>query len=207
MAGGVDTPFPPEHRQLADEIAAGAGALVSEMPVGWQPRAIDFPRRNRIIAGLSLGLLVVEAAKRSGSLITARLAGECGRSVLAIPGSPLDPRAEGTNHLIRQGATLVTSTEDILDALRPVSGAEPQLPFDAGEEAPEPYEQDTRPPVEASESMRHAIVSALGPSPVEIDDIIRFTGASTGEVQMVLLELDLAGRLERHAGNRVSLQL
>ena len=207
MAGGVDEPFPHEHAGLAQEIINGGGALVSEMPMGWQPRAIDFPRRNRIIAGLSLGVLVVEAAKRSGSLITARLASECGRAVLAIPGSPLDPRAEGTNHLIRQGATLITCTAEILDALAPMGGAEPQLPFDAGEETPEPYETDPRPPVEASEAMRQTIVSALGPSPVEVDDIIRFTGASTGEVQMVLLELALAGRLERHGGNRVSLTL
>ncbi len=207
MAGGVDVPFPQDHVRLAGEIVEAGGALVSEMPMGWQPRAIDFPRRNRIIAGLSLGVLVVEAAKRSGSLITARLAGESGRSVLAIPGSPLDPRAEGTNHLIRQGATLITSTADILDALAPVGGSQPQLPFDAGEETPEPYEREAPPPAEARESLRQAIVSALGPSPVEVDDIIRFTGASTGEVQMVLLELDLAGRLERHGGNRVSLQL
>jgi DNA processing protein len=108
LAGGIDIPFPAEHAGLCDEIIGQGGAIVSEMPMGWQPRPIDFPRRNRIIAGLSLGVLVVEAAMRSGSLITARLAGEAGRLVLAVPGSPLDPRAEGTNHLIRQGATLIT---------------------------------------------------------------------------------------------------
>jgi DNA processing protein len=206
LAGGIDIPFPTEHTGLAEEIVAHGGALVSEMPMGWQPRAIDFPRRNRIIAGLSLGVLVVEAAMRSGSLITARLAGEAGRLVLAVPGSPLDPRAEGTNHLIRQGATLVTSAADIIEALSPMGGGEPQLPFDAGEEPAGTYENGPPADVEASEDARARIVAALGPSPVEIDDIIRFTSLSPGEVQMVLLELDLAGRLERHGGNRVSLQ-
>jgi DNA processing protein len=206
LAGGIDIPFPTEHTGLAEEIVAHGGALVSEMPMGWQPRAIDFPRRNRIIAGLSLGVLVVEAAMRSGSLITARLAGEAGRLVLAVPGSPLDPRAEGTNHLIRQGATLVTSAADIIEALSPMGGGEPQLPFDAGEEPAETYENGPTADVEASEDARQRIVAALGPSPVEIDDIIRFTSLSSGVVQMVLLELDLAGRLERHGGNRVSLQ-
>lgn len=206
LAGGIDIPFPTEHAGLAEEIVAHGGALVSEMPMGWQPRAIDFPRRNRIIAGLSLGVLVVEAAMRSGSLITARLAGEAGRLVLAVPGSPLDPRAEGTNHLIRLGATLVTSAADIIEALSPIGGGEPQLPFDVGEEPAETYENGPNGDVEASEDARQRIVAALGPSPVEIDDIIRFTSLSSGVVQMVLLELDLAGRLERHGGNRVSLQ-
>lgn len=203
LAGGIDLPFPPEHAELAGEIAASGGALVSEMPVGWQPRAIDFPRRNRLIAGLSQGIVIVEAAKRSGSLITARLAGENGRAVLAVPGSPLDPRAEGTNHLIRQGATLITSTEDILEALQPIGGDEPQLPFAAGE----PDEQAFEPQASggASDEMRRRIIDALGPSPCEVDDIIRFTGATPGEVQLVLLELALAGRLERHGGNRVSM--
>lgn len=207
LAGGIDLPFPPEHGDLAQSIVSSGGALVSEMPFGWQPRAIDFPRRNRLIAGLSLAVLVVEAAKRSGSLITARLAGESGRLVLAVPGSPLDPRAEGTNHLIRQGATLVTSTQDILEALAPMSGAEPQMPFVVGEDDSELYESSPRPAPQASDSVRNKIISALGPSPCEVDDIIRFAGVSPGEVQMVLLELDLAGRLERHGGNRVSLQM
>ncbi len=205
MAGGIDLPFPPEHAELADEIVSSGGALVSEMPVGWAPRAIDFPRRNRIIAGLSLAVLVVEAAKRSGSLITARLATEAGRHVLAVPGSPLDPRAEGTNHLIRQGATLVTTTAEILEAIEPLGGSDLQLPFAVGEKEADEFDSANRPSASSSETMRAQIISALGPSPCEIDDIIRFTGASPGEVQMVLLELDLAGRLERHAGNRVSI--
>ncbi len=205
LAGGIDLPYPPEHLDLANVIVEAGGALVSEMPVGWQPRAIDFPRRNRIIAGLSQAILVVEAAKRSGSLITARLATEAGRHVLAVPGSPLDPRAEGTNHLIRQGATLVTSTAEILEAIAPIGGNEPQLSFEAGEKDRDDFETEVPPVPQASEAMRVRIISALGPSPCEIDDIIRFTGASPGEVQLVLLELDLAGRLERHTGNRVSI--
>ena len=207
MAGGIDIPFPPEHGELANSIVDAGSCLVSEMPTGWQPRAIDFPRRNRIIAGLSLGVVVVEAAKRSGSLITARLASETGRQVMAVPGSPLDPRAEGTNHLIRQGATLITSSADIIEVLAPMGGSEPQLPFDVGENGSEEYETDSHPVRPASDAARQRIISALGPSPTEIDDIIRFTGLAPGEVQMVLLELDLAGKLERHFGNRVSLQL
>jgi len=206
LAGGIDIPFPPEHGDLAQEIVDNGGALVSEMPVGWQPRAIDFPRRNRVIAGLSLGILVVEAAKRSGSLITARLASENGRTVFAVPGSPLDPRAEGANHLIRNGATLVTCTEDVLEGLRPIGSGEPQLPFDAQEGEDADYEHDTlAPSADPGDELRRRIVKALGPSPCEVDDIIRFTGASPGQVQLVLLELSLAGRLERHGGNRVSL--
>lgn len=204
LAGGVDIPFPPEHAGLAAQIVSAGGALVSEMPIGWKPRAIDFPRRNRIIAGLSLGVIVVEAAKRSGSLITARLAGENGRGVFAVPGSPLDPRAEGANHLIRQGATLVTSTQDVLEALEPMDGREPRLPFDMNEPQDAAYESGAA-PLDATPDLRQSIVDALGPSPCEIDDIIRFTGASAGEVQLVLLELSLAGKLERHGGNRVSI--
>lgn len=206
LAGGIDCPFPESHTNLAEEIVENGGALVSEMPLGWKPRNIDFPRRNRIIAGLSLGVLVVEAAKRSGSLITARLANENGRFVFAAPGSPLDPRAAGTNQLIKQGATLVTEAKDILETYAPIGGGEPQLPFEAGEEEGD-GNPDSGPPVtDADESVRLTIISALGPSPVEVDDVVRYSGASTGEVQLVLLELDLAGRLVRHAGGRISLK-
>ncbi|MEM7464421.1 MAG: DNA-processing protein DprA [Pseudomonadota bacterium] len=204
FAGGIDRPFPEENIPLADDIATSGGALISEMPMGWKPRNIDFPRRNRLIAGLSLGVLVVEAARRSGSLITARMANETGRMVFAVPGSPLDPRAAGTNHLIKQGATLVTSADDIIDALSPVGGIEPQLPFDAGEEG-EDYMPESA--TDLTENVRQRIVTALGPTPTDIDDIVRLTDASPGEVQLVLLELDLAGRLERHSSNRVSLLL
>ncbi len=204
FAGGIDRPFPEENIPLADEIAAKGGALISEMPMGWKPRNIDFPRRNRLIAGLSLGVLVVEAARRSGSLITARMANETGRMVFAVPGSPLDPRAAGTNHLIKQGATLVTSADDVIDALSPVGGIEPQLPFDAGEEGEDYMPEST---TDLTENVRQRIVSALGPTPTDIDDIVRLTAATLGEVQLVLLELDLAGRLERHSSNRVTLLL
>ncbi|MFZ1813000.1 MAG: DNA-processing protein DprA [Rhizobiaceae bacterium] len=208
FAGGLDHPFPEENVPLAREIIENDGLLVSEMPIGWKPRNIDFPRRNRIIAGLALGVVVIEAARRSGSLITARLANEIGRLVFAVPGSPLDPRSEGTNHLIRQGATLITCADDVRELVTPAHG-EPQLPFLAGEPGGEAWENEMQgaPTIveEADQTVRDAIISALGPTPAEVDDIIRFCDASAGQVQLVLLELDLAGRLERHAGNRVSL--
>lgn len=207
FAGGLDCPFPEEHAGLAEDIVAAGGALVSEMPLGWQARAKDFPRRNRLIAGLSLGVLVVEAARRSGSLITARIANEAGRFVFAVPGSPLDPRADGTNHLIKQGATLVTTVDDIVDVLRPLAGDEPQAPFLAGEDDDDWTQGQPAAIADPDEAVRARIVAALGPAPVEIDDIVRFAGASVAEVQLVLLELDLARRLARHPGGRVSLLL
>jgi len=205
-AGGVDHIFPDENIDLAKAIVDNGGALISEMPIGWQPRAKDFPRRNRIVTGLSQGVVVIEAAKRSGSLISARLANEMGRIVLAVPGSPLDPRSEGTNGLIQQGATLVTSTDDILDALSPLDQEASEFLYDISEDNDElPFESTPTPAQTADDTIRNAIISALGPSPTEIDDIIRFTNASNGQVQLILMELDLAGRLERHTGNRVSL--
>ncbi|MCW4114683.1 DNA-processing protein DprA [Aurantimonas sp. MSK8Z-1] len=202
FAGGLDRPYPNENRPLMRRIVDAGGLLVSEMPFGWEPRAIDFPRRNRLVAGLSLGLLVVEAAARSGSLISARLAGELGRLVFAVPGSPLDPRAAGTNRLLKDGAILVTETSDLLDALRPMdarlSGDEP---MNLGEAEGDMAEE------EPSERQRDRIIEALGPTPVPIDDIIAHTGAPPGAVQLVLLELDLAGRLERHVDGRVSMLL
>lgn len=198
MAGGLDKPYPPENVPLLEEIAV-RGALVSEMPFGWEPRARDFPRRNRIVAGLSLGLVVVEAALRSGSLISARLAGEMGRLVFAVPGSPLDPRAAGTNGLLKDGAILVTEARDVLDALSPLSS----LPPRATESLEEPPDFAGAPPPAEDDRMR--IVEALGPTPVSVDEIIRHTGLHPAQVFMVLLELDLAGRLERHAGGSVSL--
>lgn len=205
FAGGVDQVFPEENRELAANILQSGGAIVSEMPVGWSPRAKDFPRRNRLVAGISSGLLVVEAAKRSGSLISARLANEAGRPVYALPGSPLDPRCAGTNWLIKQGAMLVTEPGDIISDLE--DSRSPDLFGFSGENEAADFEGDVAEPVERDtpEAVRKAIIMALGPSPVEVDDIIRFTGASAPEVQLVLIELDLAGRLERHGGNRVSL--
>jgi DNA processing protein len=199
FAGGLQRPYPPDNAVLADEIAGRGGALVSEMPFGWEPRAQDFPRRNRIIAGLSLGLVVVEAALRSGSLISARLATEMGRLVFAVPGSPLDPRAAGCNALLKEGATLVTEWEDIVNAIRPLSGRPVSLPGGLAE----PPDFGSTPP--AGEAERASVVEALGPTPVSIDELIRHTGLPAAQMFMILLELDLAGRLERHAGGAVSL--
>lgn len=199
LAGGLDRPYPPENVALGEEIAAKGGALVSEMPFGWEPRARDFPRRNRIIAGLSLGLVVVEAANRSGSLITARLGAELGRLVFAVPGSPLDPRAAGTNRLLKDGALLVTEARDVLDHLAPLLGR-PVAPPDRLQEPP-----DLGGVPDPGDDERARIVEALGPAPTAIDDVIAHTGLPAAQVFLVLLELDLAGRLERHPGGRVSL--
>lgn len=198
LAGGLDQPYPPENARLCDEIAE-RGAVVSEMPFGWQPRAQDFPRRNRLVAGAALGLVVVEAAERSGSLISARLAAEMGRLVFAVPGSPLDPRARGTNGLIKDGATLVTETADILNALAPLIGTQ----FTPNTAVEDPSDFSTTPP--PGDGERERVVEALGQAPVNIDEIIRHTGFHPAQVAMILLELDLAGRLERHPGGFVSL--
>ena len=198
LAGGLDQVYPPENAGLSDEIAE-RGAVISEMPFGWQPRAQDFPRRNRLVAGLAYGLVVVEAAERSGSLISARLATEMGRLVFAVPGSPLDPRARGTNGLIKDGATLVTETADILNALKPLIGTR----FRSNTSLEEPSDLSATPP--PSENERERVIESLGQAPVNIDEIIRHTGLHPAQVAMVLLELDLAGRLERHAGGFVSL--
>ena len=200
LAGGHDRLYPPEHTGLLDAILP-AGAALSEMPFGWEPRARDFPRRNRLISGLSLGVVVVEAAKRSGSLITARFAAEQGREVFAVPGSPLDPRAEGTNGLIKQGATPVTETADIVSVLQPIM-EEKELP------AREPSGAQNKPAGEDAEPAadeRARIVGLLGPAPVSIDDLVRLSNSSPAVVRMVLLELEIAGRLERHGGGLVSL--
>lgn len=202
LAGGLDRPYPPENLGLLDEITNGEGLAISEMPFGWEPRARDFPRRNRLIAGISLGVVVVEAAEKSGSLITARMAGDFGRIVFAVPGSPLDPRCHGTNALLKQGAIVTTGPEDVLEALAPVS----QLDLFEHQVIEEPERSDNAmlPP---DDNVRHTIISALGPTPTEIDDIIRHTGLPAASVYLVLLELDLAGRLYRHAGGFVSISL
>jgi DNA processing protein len=174
------------------------GAAVSEMPLDWEPRARDFPRRNRLISGLSAGVVVVEAAKRSGSLITARMALEQGREVFAVPGSPLDPRADGTNGLLKEGAALVTSADDVLSVLRPIL----DRPFEAPVEEQEPEEP---PLLEPASGERARIVQLLGPSPVGLDDLVRISGSSPAIVRTVLLELEIAGRIERHGNNLVSL--
>jgi len=201
MAGGVDHIYPSENEALARTIVDSGGALISEMPLGWQPRARDFPRRNRIIAGMALGLVVVEAAHRSGSLISARLANEMGRLVFAVPGSPLDPRSQGTNHLIQQGAQLITNADDILQALDPITERPAQSPYSLDEDRN--ASRDMESPPDNNERVR--LVDSLGHTPVHIDEILRHADMDPGKVQMVLLELDLAGKIERHAGNRISL--
>ena len=194
IAGGIDVFYPPEN-EARQKALFERGLVLAEMPPGTEPRARHFPYRNRIIAGLTLGTIVVEAAPRSGSLITARLAAEAGREVMAIPGSPLDPRARGCNQLIRDGATLVQSASDVVEAVQPLR---PRVASTAAGYEPRPEQFDGE-AVEAVESL-------LGPSPVPVDEIIRQSGAPSGAVQMALLELDLAGRLDRHAGNKVSLR-
>ncbi len=198
LAGGLDRLYPPEHTELLDAILP-TGVAVSEMPFGWEPRARDFPRRNRLIAGLALGVVVVEAAKRSGSLITARLAVEQGREVFAVPGSPLDPRAEGTNGLLKQGATPVTEAADIISVLQPIIGTE--MPV----REPESAGGDPGEPMEPAVDERSRIVSLLNPVPISMDDLVRLSKTSPRVVRIVLLELEIAGRLERHGGGLVSL--
>jgi DNA processing protein len=197
LAGGHDRIYPAEHADLLQSLLT-TGAAVSEMPMGWEPRARDFPRRNRLISGLAMGVVVVEAARRSGSLITSRMALEQGREVFAVPGSPLDPRAEGTNGLLKQGAILVTEANDVISVLQPILGQSLDLPAEEPEaELPSAGEPGT--------SERARIVGLLGPTPVSIDDLVRLSGTSPAIVRTVLLELELAGRLERHGGGLVSL--
>ncbi|WP_068076378.1 DNA-processing protein DprA [Novosphingobium lentum] len=200
IASGIDIAYPPENAALHDEVAAN-GLLIAEQPPGTEPLARHFPHRNRIIAGLSAGTVVVEAAPRSGSLITARLAGEAGREVMAVPGSPLDSRSQGCNQLIRDGAVLVQSAEDILELVTGFDGIARSSFREAGSAfdvpdfvAPEPLPDHS------------ADISALlGAAPVAVDELIRQSGEPAAAVQFALLELEIAGRLQRHAGGRVSL--
>lgn len=196
IASGIDVTFPPENAGLQEEVAT-RGLLIAEQPPGTQPLARHFPSRNRIIAGLALGTVVVEAAPKSGSLITARLAAEAGREVMAVPGSPIDPRAQGCNLLIRDGATLVQSAADVAEMLRPIDPRAVRAPG-GGYRGP-PVATD------AGEAERRAVTALLGPVPVAVDELIRQADCAPAVVQTVLLELELAGRLERHAGGRVGL--
>ncbi len=197
MASGIDIAYPPQHEALQERIAT-EGLLIAEQPPGTEPRGSHFPSRNRIIAGLASGTLVVEAAVKSGSLITARLAGEAGREVMAIPGSPLEARSHGCNHLIREGAVLVQSPEDVAELLTGFDGT-PRSTFR------EPVSQFDFEPGEMAEAQPADIASLLTTAPVAIDELIRQSGESAAAVQLALLELEIAGRLERHAAGRVSL--
>jgi DNA processing protein len=234
LAGGLDRIYPAEHQPLLESLLA-RGAAVSEMPFGWEARGRDFPRRNRIISGLADGVVIVEAAQRSGSLITARFAAEQGREVFAVPGSPLDPRAEGTNDLIRNGATLCTSSDDVVEALaRQIASARTnctqtnflsdtssRLPsdeplwdeLDLPEVAPAPnlatdMKQSDRAVAATGESVlapQARLVALLGPSPVSIDELARVANLSMRETRAILLELELSGQLTRGVGDLVSL--
>ncbi len=211
IATGLDLVYPPENAGLHEQIAS-SGCVVTEMPPGTQPRADLFPRRNRIIAGLAAGTVVIEAASRSGSLITARLANEIGREVFAMPGSPFDPRSAGTNKLIQDGAALVTSARDVLDVLErghfyststhQVSPA--TVSETAGHRSANTASSDLA-PATVDDAHRRTIMELLGPDPVEVDVVARESGLPLRLVQIVIMELDLAGHLERHAGQRVSL--
>ena len=196
IAGGIDIVYPPEN-EVRQRAIAERGLLLAEQPPGTEPRARHFPYRNRIIAGLAQGTVVVEAAPRSGSLITARHAAEFGREVMAVPGSPLDPRAQGCNQLIRDGATLVQSAEDVIEAIEPLR----VRPFRQAERR---YAAEG-PGADAGEADREAVTGLLNATPVPVDELIRQSALAPAIVHTILLELELAGRLERHAGGRVSL--
>ncbi len=202
LAGGIDNIYPPENTALYQAIAE-QGLILSDQPLGLSPRAGHFPRRNRIVAGMALGVVVVEATEKSGALITARLAAENGRDVFAVPGAPQDPRAKGPNRLIRDGAALVESADDVVSLLgepgrtipiRPRK-SEPEL-FDTSPVSSEPLD---------GEDGQNRLLSALGSSPVEVDELVRRCQVTPSEAQILLLELELAGRIERHPGNRISL--
>ena len=200
IASGIEIAYPPQHEELQERIAS-EGLLIAEQPPGTQPLARHFPSRNRIIAGLAAGTLVVEAAPKSGSLITARLAGEAGREVMAIPGSPLEARSLGCNNLIREGAVLVQSPDDVIELLSgfdgvPLSSVQASVREGA---APQDYALDDLPQAQPAN-----IASLLSNAPVAVDELIRQSGEGAAAVQLALLELELGGELERHAGGRVS---
>lgn len=196
LAGGHDRLYPPEHADLVQALCAN-GAAVSEMPLRWEPRPRDFPRRNRVVSGMALGVVVVEAAQRSGSLITARLALEQGRDVFAVPGSPLDPRTAGTNALLKQGAIPVTEAADILSVVAPL----------LGRPGPPPREPPEWPDLaEPEPADRSRVTALLGPTPIALDDLIRVSGVAPAAIRTMLLELEVAGRLNWHGG-RVALSM
>ncbi len=230
LAGGHAKPYPSEAAPLIGRMVE-FGAVVSEMPIEWEPRGRDFPRRNRIVSGLALGTVVVEAARGSGSLITAKFALEQNRQVFAVPGSPLDPRAEGTNDLLKQGATICTTVDDVLAALEPTLSSDvfASLEEGGGDNVPLWGEQSlfgvdpeatprSRPgkefdnpvgacrPTDEGDGARDRIVALLGPSPISLDELARAAEASTREVRVAVMELELAGRIEFSGGDRIALR-
>lgn len=195
MAGGIATVYPPEHQELYEQIAE-AGCLVAESPLGTQIHAGDFPRRNRIISGLSAGVVVVEAEVRSGSLITARFAGDQGRDVMAVPGSPLDPRAGGTNALIRDGARLVTGAADVIETLSSLRGlTEPSDPVRPGTPAP---------PIEPDEAVLRTLAGLLSPTPTTLDELAAASGLPWRTVAAAIVELEIRGLAELQTGQKVT---
>jgi DNA processing protein len=210
VAGGVDIVYPEENRRLYDALRR-QGAIVAELPLGSEPQARHFPRRNRIISGMALGVLVVEAAARSGSLITTRYALEQGREVFAVPGSPLDPRCRGANDLLRRGATLTETAEDVLSQLGPLVRAAPPprpltpLPLPVEESWPANWPGGAGEPADDEDAL-NMILESLGPTPVAVDELVRQCQLTASAVATLLLELELAGRVERHPGNLVSLR-
>lgn len=205
LAGGPDNVYPPENSALQERIGV-QGCLISENAPGFVPRAQDFPRRNRIISGISYGVVIVEAARRSGTLITARAAADQGRLVFAVPGHPLDPRAEGTNRLIKNGAIVATEAADVLEALAPMHHLAPaDAPLAAAEPAVSPAVAAPGLAPTVADQERERVLAALGPAPVDIDELVRATGLPVRTLQIALIELALAGRIERHGQHLVSL--
>ncbi|MGW9328757.1 DNA-processing protein DprA [Bosea sp. NPDC055594] len=231
LAGGLDEIYPPQNLPLLRRLCE-RGAAISEMPIGWAPRGRDFPRRNRLVSGLALGTVVVEAARKSGSLITARFANEQGRQVFAVPGSPLDPRAEGGNHLIREGAILCAEAAHVIEVLAPMLqrrdsfAAPPMLAREEGEgpadsqvlwdeldlpdiaAAPELAlamipEASTLPAAEACDR-KARLLTLIGAAPIGLDDLVRASGAPAREVSQAVFELELDGVVQRHAGGALS---
>lgn len=231
LAGGLDEPYPPQNQPLLRRLCE-RGAAVSEMPIGWAPRGRDFPRRNRLVSGLALGTIVVEAARKSGSLITARFANEQGRQVFAVPGSPLDPRAEGGNHLIREGATLCAEAAHVIEVLAPMIergdlfAAAPFLVREEGGQAAVSqalWDELDLPGIAAAPGLDHTMVASaaaslapagadrktrllglIGAAPIGLDDLVRASGDPAREVSQMVFELELDGTVQRHAGGALS---
>ncbi|MCK5384296.1 MAG: DNA-processing protein DprA [Alphaproteobacteria bacterium] len=205
VAGGVNVVYPEENQKLYDEIIE-KGAVIAESAFSSKPFAAAFPRRNRIVSGLSAAVVVVEAGKRSGSLITARMAGEQGRDIMAVPGSPVDPRAQGPNHLIREGATLVRNADDVLEILMDFSGKgfrEPVVP--APNFIHEIVENDALTGGNTREILQEKILSNLSFTPINVDELIRACHVTVSELQLIIMELELAGRVKRLPGNKIIL--
>ncbi len=208
LAGGADIIYPPGNTNLYHAIK-GQGAIVAEMPAGMPPQARHFPRRNRLISGLGLGVVVIEANLHSGSLITARCGLEQGREVFAVPGSPLDPRSRGCNDLIRQGAVLTESVDDVLSVLAPAGAAVVPTASRAAAVV-EPTPSADAPPVAsessvAAEAAHARILALLSPVPMPVDELVRRCGLPAATVHTALMEWELEGRIDRHPGNRVAL--